>query len=79
MDQLHTRLDVLEQQMCTVTRRLRWWRGLACGLLGLAVLTWALPAGTAQKDPPDGGEKGLAQRVAALEDGCLGAMEQKTG
>jgi hypothetical protein len=41
-------------------RRLRWWRGLACGPLGLAVLTWALPAGTAQ-------EQGLAQRVAALK------------
>jgi hypothetical protein len=60
MDQLQTRLDV--------TRRLRWWRGLAGGLLVLAVLTWALPAGSAKDDPSEGGEKGLAQRVAALED-----------
>ncbi len=67
MDQLQTRLDALEQQMCTMNRRLRWWRSVAGGLLALAVLTWALPAGTAQKDPP-GGAKGLAQRVAALED-----------
>jgi hypothetical protein len=67
MDQLHTRLDALEQQMHTVTRRLRWWRGLACGAVVLAGLTWALPAGTGQQEPPDGGGKGLAQRVAALE------------
>ena len=67
MDQLQTRLDALEQQVQTLTqhthtviRRLRWWRGLACGAVVLAVLTWALPAGTAQ-------EQGLAQRVAALE------------
>jgi hypothetical protein len=77
MDHLQTRLDALEhhvqtlhQQTRTVTRRLRWWRGLACGLLGLAVLTWGLPLSTAQEDTVAGGEKekkGLAQRVAALE------------
>jgi hypothetical protein len=74
MDHLQTRLEALEQQMHTLTqhtrttqRRLHWWRGLACGAVVLAVLTWALPAGTGQKEPPEGGEKGLAQRVAALE------------
>jgi hypothetical protein len=51
MDQLQTRLEALEQQMHTVNRRLRRWRGLA------------------REDAPDKekGEKGLAQRVAALE------------
>jgi hypothetical protein len=49
MDPLQTRLDALEQQMHTVTRRLRWWRGLAGGLVVLAVLTWALPLSTAQE------------------------------
>jgi trimeric autotransporter adhesin len=68
MDQLQTRLDALEQQMHTVNRRLRWWRGLAGGLLVLAVLTWALPSGIAQEDTSTGGQRGLAQRVAALED-----------
>jgi hypothetical protein len=71
MDQLQTRLDALEQQMRTMNRRLRWWRGLAGGLLVLAVLTWALPSGTAQEGASTGGEKekkGLEQRVAALED-----------
>jgi hypothetical protein len=66
MDQLQTRLEALEQQMCTVNRRLRWWRGLAGGLLALAVLTWALPLGTAQ-DAQHDDKKGLEQRVAALE------------
>jgi hypothetical protein len=67
MDQLQTRLDALEQQMHIVNRRLRWWRGLAGGLLGLAVLTWALPLSIAQEDTSTGGPRGLAQRVAALE------------
>src|SRR5262245_49915382 len=67
MDQLHTRLTALEQQMHAMNRRLHWWRGLACGVVVLAVLTWALPAGTGQQEPPDGGQQGLAQRVAALE------------
>jgi hypothetical protein len=68
MDQLHTRLDALEQQMHTVNHRLRWWRGLACGAVVLAVLTWALPAVIAQEEDAKGKEpKGLAQRVAALE------------
>jgi hypothetical protein len=84
MDQLQTRLDALEQQTAhwqhqthtleaqtrTLARQLRWWRGLAGGLVVLAVLTWALPLGTAQEDPMAGSEKGkqgLEERVAALE------------
>jgi hypothetical protein len=66
LDQLQTRLEALEQQARTVARQLRWWRGVACGLLVLAVLTWALPSSTAQEDTR-GGQRGLAQRVAALE------------
>jgi hypothetical protein len=70
MDQLQTRLGALEQQMYTVNRRLRWWRGLACGLAVLGLLGWGLPLGLAREEAPDKdkGEKGLAQRVAALED-----------
>jgi hypothetical protein len=70
MDHLQTRLAALEQQMHTVHRRLRWWRGLACGLAALGLLTWSLPAGTAQEDAVANHEKekkGLEQRVAALE------------
>jgi hypothetical protein len=59
MDHLQTRLDALEQRLHTGARQLRWWRGLACALVGLGVLTWALPSGTAQGT--------LEQRVAALK------------
>jgi hypothetical protein len=68
MDQQSERLDALEQQMHSVNRRLRWWRGLACGAVVLAVLTWALPAVIAQEeDAKEKSQKRLAQRVAALE------------
>ena len=66
MDQLQHRLEALEHQVHTLTqhthratRRLRCWQGLACLLVGLGVLTWALPLGTAQGT--------LEPRVAALE------------
>jgi hypothetical protein len=68
MDHVYERLERLEQRTHTVERQLRWWRGLACGLLVLAVLTWALPVGIAQEEDAKKGAKGLAQRVAALED-----------
>jgi hypothetical protein len=71
MDHLQTRLDALEQQMHAMNRQLRWWWGLAVGLLGLMVLTWALPSGTVQEHATAAGEKpkkSLEQRVAALED-----------
>jgi hypothetical protein len=67
MDQLQTRLEALEQQVCTVNRRLCWWRGLAYSLTVLAVLTWALPSVIAQEEATEKGQKGLAHRVAALE------------
>jgi hypothetical protein len=64
MDQLQTRLDALEQQMSTVTRRLHWWRGLACGLAVLAGLTWALPSSKAV----DAQSETLAHPLSALPD-----------
>jgi hypothetical protein len=56
----------LDVQTRTLARQLRWWRGLAGGLLILVVLTWALPAGTAQEEAGGSGP-GLAPRLAALE------------
>ena len=50
MDQLQTRLEALEHQMHTVNRRLRRWRGLACGSSSSACSTWALPLSTAQEE-----------------------------
>jgi hypothetical protein len=67
MDHVHERLEALEQQMRTVNRRLRWWRGLACGLVVLVGLTSALPAVLAQEETSEQGRRRLAQRVAALE------------
>jgi len=70
LETLESQLHALQEQTQTVTRQLRWWRGLAGGLLGLAVLTWALPVGTAPEDPiaeSERGKKTLEQRVAVLE------------
>ena len=66
MNHLQDRLEALEQRTHTVERQLRWWRGLACCLIGVALLTWALPSGTAQEGAQGGGT-GLEQRVAALK------------
>jgi hypothetical protein len=60
------RLDALERRVHRSERQTRWWRGLAIGLLVLAVLTWVVPGGTAE-DEPHGRKKTLEQRVAALE------------
>ena len=35
--------EQLQQHTRMVERRLRWWRGLACGFLLLGLLTGALP------------------------------------
>jgi hypothetical protein len=67
MDHLPERLEALEQRTHTVERQLRWWRALACGLVVLAALTWALPAVIAQEEAQERGQKKLAHRVAALE------------
>ena len=69
MDHLQTRLDALEQQMHTINCRLRWWRGLACGLAVVGLLSWGLPMGLARENSSekDKDQKGLAHRVAALE------------
>jgi hypothetical protein len=73
MDQLHNRVDVLARQIHILhersraaERQLRWWWSLACGLLVGALLTWALPSSTTQEDVR-GGQQGLADRVAILE------------
>ena len=64
MDHRHARLERLEQQTHTVARHLRWRRGLAGGLLVLAVLTGALPSGTAPADARTGRDQGVGQRHA---------------
>jgi hypothetical protein len=62
MDNLCERLSALEHQTETLTnhtrtveQRLRWWRGIACSLVVLAGLTWALLSGTAQEEASERG------------------------
>jgi hypothetical protein len=66
LEALEYQVQALHRQTRTIARQLRWWRGLACSVVVLAVLTWALPSSPAQEDAR-GGPKGLADRVAALE------------
>jgi hypothetical protein len=63
MNHLLARVEALEHHMQSVERRLRWWRGLACGLVALGLLGWVLQAGYAA-DAPTGP---VADRLAAVE------------
>jgi hypothetical protein len=62
-------VHTLTQHAHRATRRLRWWRGLACGLTVAGLLGWGLPLSLAREDARDTDKdhKGLAQRVAVLE------------
>jgi hypothetical protein len=71
MDHLLDRIEALEQhvqtlrqQTTSMTRRLRWWRRLACSLAVLTVFGLPLSLGAR---PEDEKAKGLAHRVRALE------------
>jgi hypothetical protein len=75
-DNVRERIVALEQQMKvmgahtrTVERRLRWWRGLACGGMLLGLVSLPLQSGTAADTQP----RGIAERLAAVEK-KLGAM-----
>src|SRR5215813_3969125 len=59
---LEQRTEQLQQHTRTVERRLRWWRGIACGAIILALLGIPLQSGKAQYE-----DKELAQRVQDLE------------
>jgi hypothetical protein len=65
MDYFHERLEALEQrteqlhqQTRTVERRLRWWRGFACGMVILGLKSWGLQSSHAV----------LAAQVAAMQN-----------
>src|SRR4029450_2688389 len=61
---LEQRTEQLQQHTRMVERRLRWWRGIAWGVMVLGLLSGALPSGK----PVDAQQGGLPARVAALED-----------
>src|SRR5262245_53382740 len=77
MESIRERVEALEQQVNTmaahthtVDRRLRWWRGIACGVVMLSLLSLALPSGKAADAPG----RGMAERMASLEK-KLAAMD----
>jgi hypothetical protein len=72
IETLEHRTHALERHARRVARQLRWWRGLTCSVLGVALLTWALPSSKAAEAPPGL----LADRVAALQD-TLTALQEK--
>ena len=77
MDNFRERFEALEQQTeqlkhetqalkahtRTVERRLRWWRGFACGVVLLALMSRSLQSGTAADTQP----AGMGERMAAVE------------
>ena len=64
-EHLRQQTDTLEAQTHTLTHQARWWRGMACGL-GLLGLV-SLPSGTAQEESAHHAGKGLAHRLEAVE------------
>jgi hypothetical protein len=70
MDNFRERFEALERRTQMVERRLRWWRGIACGVVMLALLSLALPSGKAADAPG----RGMAERMATMEK-KLAAMD----
>jgi len=64
---LEQRTEHLQQHTRTIERRLRWWRGIACGLLIVALASLPLPVGTAKEDDRERENEHLQRRVNALE------------
>src|SRR6266446_10701760 len=78
MDNFRERIEALERQTeqlkhetqafkahtRTVERRLRWWRGIACGLGLLGLVSLPLQSGTAADTQPGA----MADRMATLEN-----------
>jgi hypothetical protein len=72
IESLHERVEVLENQIealihraHVIERRLRWWCGLACGLLVLLAASLPLPWSTAQEESAE--YRGIRKSLAALE------------
>jgi hypothetical protein len=60
---LEAQTQALTAHTRTVERRLRWWRGFACGVVLLALMSRSLQSGTAADTQPGG----MTERMATLE------------
>jgi hypothetical protein len=67
MDHPREHLEALEHEVRTVQRRLRLWRILMCGVLGLGLVSLLQPWGLDAQAPEGGSRGSLWQRVSALE------------
>src|SRR5215471_4967869 len=61
---LEQRTEHLHQHIRTVERQLRWWRGIACGVMLLGLVSMPLQSGTAADSQPGA----MAERMATLEN-----------
>src|SRR5215510_10663472 len=71
MDNIRERFEALEQQTeqlkhqtHTLARQARWWRGIACGVMLLGLVSMPLQSGTAADSQPGA----MAERMATLEN-----------
>ena len=67
MDHSCEHLKALEQEVRSIQRRLRLWRNLTCGVLGLGLVSLLEPWGLGAQAPEGGSRGSLWQRVSALE------------
>jgi hypothetical protein len=63
-EQLKQQTQALEAQSHTLARQARWWRGIACGLGLLGLVSLPLRLGTAADTQP----RGMTERMATLEN-----------
>jgi hypothetical protein len=69
MDNFRERCEALERRIQMVQQWRCWWRGIACGMVVLMVLSLALPVGKAASDPPPSGGPNAVLLVTGLEGG----------
>src|SRR5215510_6894657 len=62
-EQLQHETHALKAHTYTVERQLRWWRGIACGMVLLGLVSMPLQSGTAADSQPGA----MADRMAAME------------
>ena len=74
MDNVRERVEALERQTehlkhqtQALARQARWWRGMACGMVVLALGGWGLQAGNAVDAAADAGAA-MQNQIAALQE-----------